>query len=65
MYKGEKMSLWYKFLDKIIGGYINEEISEFYMQIQKAEEMVKLKESDKVKNKNLNNKQHKKKKEKK
>ena len=59
------MSLWYKFLDKIIGGYINEEISEFYIQIQKAEEMVKLKESEKVKNKNPNNKQHKKKKEKK
>lgn len=61
------MSLWYKFLDKIIGDYINEEISEFYIQIQKAEEMVKLKESEKVKNKNknLNNKQHKKKKEKK
>ena len=59
------MSLWYKFLDKIIGGYINEEISEFYIQIQKAEEMVKLKESEKVKNKNLNNKQRKKKKEKK
>ena len=59
------MSLWYKFLDKIIGGYINEEISEFYIQIQKAEEMVKMKESEKVKNKNLNNKQRKKKKEKK
>ena len=59
------MSLWYKFLDKIIGSYVNEEISEFYIQIQKAEEMIKLKESEKSKNKNLNNKQHKKKKEKK
>lgn len=42
VYKGNMMNIWHKFLDKVIGEYVNEEINDFYIQIQKAEKMEEL-----------------------
>lgn len=28
--------LWYKILNKLIGSYVKEEVSEFYIEMQKA-----------------------------